>query len=116
MSPTTANQTTTHERTGTEAQDTFTGAPEPEPVSEVEQSKYAGGVKQSEVGSGAGVEGAEGETQGKLPFKEQVKAYAKVHRGTVRSSLPLSGLAMLRVTRGLRDRARECVVRGATMF
>jgi len=85
------------------AQETFTGAPEVEPVGDLEEKRFGpvgsgvGGVaaaadddggEEEEVGSASGGGGG-----GKLPFKEQVKAYAKVHRGTVR--LPFLALTIL---------------------
>lgn len=81
------SQPTHHGAGGEKAEQTFTGAPEPEGVSRQEQERYEGdAVQQSPTSTGAtdpANANAGGATGEKLPFKEQVKAYAKVHRGTL---------------------------------
>lgn len=97
------NATRGEENQNPHAQETFSGAPEPEPISDVEEKRYGptgSGVGDSPAGAGVSTQSQTGATgtvgsessrevqaeqgEGKLPFKEQVKAYAKVHRGTVR--------------------------------
>ncbi|KAF8301402.1 hypothetical protein DL93DRAFT_2090794 [Clavulina sp. PMI_390] len=92
MSPTTAPHTTNPaSQTVNEtehAQETYSGAPEPESLSptnadverNMEENPMVGepGQMQSPVEDDGQAQGG-----GKLPFKEQVKAYAKVHRGTL---------------------------------
>jgi len=91
-------------RPGSEAQKTFTGAPEPETTTttttaNVQEVPIHTGITETDSGAGAGAQhfeepetidtstGTNGDNGkdkgGKLPFKEQVKAYAKVHRGTL---------------------------------
>lgn len=81
--------TSAREQGHSQAQETFTGVAEPETLSPSLARTGSGSASGS--GSGSGSEGqGEGQAggegygeQGKLPFKEQVKAYAKVHRGTI---------------------------------